>query len=115
MSASLKAPRPRQVSGHKGLYTKRLKDGRDWYYFRRQELGNDRWISLQTTEKHVALRRYHEHALEKPVGETRGKLPRVRDYWRHARAHILRGPQKPRTLKGYEGKGWLGIRDWLGT
>ena len=27
MSASLKAPRPHQVAGHKGLYTKRLKDG----------------------------------------------------------------------------------------
>jgi len=115
MSASLKAPRPHQVAGHKGLYTKRLKDGLDWYYFRRQELGNDRWISLQTTEKQVALRRYHEHALKKPTGTTRGELPRVSDYWEHVRSYILRGPQKPRTIKGYEGNIDMILRGFKGT
>ncbi len=40
-----------RVSGYRGLYTKRRKDGMAWYYLRSQKGGSGRWINLHTTDK----------------------------------------------------------------
>ena len=89
---------PKRVAGYRGLYEKRLKDGMDWYYLRSQKGGTCRWINLHTTDKMVAVRRYHEESIA--VGSFRppGKIPLVKDYWEHARSVIMSGTQKPRTL-----------------
>ena len=92
-----------RVSGYRGLYTKRRKDGMAWYYLRCQKGGSGRWINLHTTDKAVAVRRYHQESIA--VGSFRppGKIPAVKDYWEHARSIIMAGTQKPRTLSGYLG------------
>ena len=58
-----------RVPGYRGLYTKHLKDGMDWYYLRSQKGGNGRWINLHTTDKKVAVRRYHQESIS--VANTR--------------------------------------------
>ena len=105
----------KRVADHRGLYTRRLSGGKDWYYLRSQKGGRTRWVNLHTTEKRVALRRYHEMAPNLGPARPARTLPTVRVYWDHARAHILRGPQKPRTLKGYEGNIDMILRGFKGT
>ena len=106
---------PKRVVGYRGLYEKRLKDGMDWYYLRSQKGGTCRWINLHTTDKMVAVRRYHEESIA--VGSFRppGKIPLVKDYWEHARSVIMSGTQKPRTLNGYLGNIEMILRGFKGS
>ena len=104
-----------RVPGYRGLYTKHLKDGMDWYYLRSQKGGNGRWINLHTTDKKVAVRRYHQESISVANTRSPGKIPTVGDYWEHARAHIMRGTQKPRTLNGYLGNVEMILRGFKGS
>ncbi|MCH2332846.1 MAG: hypothetical protein MK312_15080, partial [Roseibacillus sp.] len=106
---------PKRVVGYRGLYERRLKDGMDWYYLRSQKGGTGRWINLHTTDKTVAVRRYHEESIA--IGSFRppGKIPLVKDYWEHARSVIMSGTQKPRTLSGYLGNIEMLLRGFKGS